>query len=295
MIVTGNHPRAPIVVREASWATITLVLIATFGLITAVFFPAIIKRLISLGDGLANLVIFAGILVVAIGGCAIGFGRLRPRDVGLRLNKLGQAVVVVACVWIVIQTAHAAAGLANHGSVRLDVAWQRFGVTDRLLWFGVMLLGTALAEETIFRGFFFPQLYLKCSGSLRRRFWVAGIAAAILFGLFHVPRHIAFSEMSAIGLSARILIHALGGLLATALYVRTRNLWLVVGLHGLDNAPTRLVASPMPSEPVLLLVELVLLVSWPWLMRRSDQRGMAAIVSDSGAGTAGPRSNHDEG
>lgn len=277
-------PREPIIVREASWATIVLVLITTFGLITSVFLPAIITRLIALGEGLANLVIFSGIFVVAIGGCAIVFGGLRPRDVGLRLVKLPEAMAVVACVWIVIQAAHAVAGLVSHQSLQWDDAWQRFGVTDRLLWLALMLFGPALTEETIFRGFFFPQLYLKCSGSRRTRFLVAASAAAILFGLFHVPRHIVLSDMNAIGISARVLAHALGGLLATAIYLRTRNLWLMIGLHGIENAPTRLVASPLPSE-LLLLLELVLLVTWPWLTRRPEQRGMAAIVGESAVRT----------
>lgn len=277
--------REPIIVREASWATIVLVLMATFGLITAVFLPPILTRLIPLGDGLVGLVVFFGIFVVAIGACAIGFGGLRPRDVGLRLDKLAEALAVVACVWIVLQAAHAVAGLLSHGSLQWDDAWQRFGVTDRLLWLAVMLFGTALTEETIFRGFAFPQLNLKCPGSRRTRFWVAALAAAILFGLFHVPRHIIFSDMSALGISARVLAHALGGLLATAMYVRTRNLSLMIGLHGIENAPTRLVSSPLPSESLLLL-ELVLLVSWPWLTRRPEQRGMAPIVGESAVSKA---------
>lgn len=274
-------PREPIIVREASWATIVLVLITTFGSIAAVFLPAIITRLISLGDGVASVVIFSGIFVVAIGGCAIVVGRLRPRDVGFRLSKLPEALAVVACVWIVIQAVHSVAGLLSHHSLHWDDAWQRFGVTDRLLWLAVMLLGPALTEETIFRGFFFPQLYLKCSGSPRTRFWIAAIASAILFGLFHVPRHIVLSHMSTIGISARVLVHALGGLLATAMYLRTRNLWLMIGLHGIENAPTRLAESPMPSDLLLLFLELVLLVSWPWLTRRPEQRGMAAILGES--------------
>lgn len=274
-------PREPIIVREASWITIVLVLLATFGLITVVFLPANLPRLLALGDGLAALVIFSSIFVVAIGGCAIVFGGLRPRDVGLRLSKIPEAMAVVVCIWIVIQAAHAVAGLLSPESLQWDAALQRFGVTDRLLWLAVMLLGTALAEETIFRGFFFPQLYLKCSGSTRRCFWIAAISSGILFGLFHVPRHIVLSDINAIGISVRVLFHALGGLLATVIYLRTRNLWLMIGLHGIENAPTRLVKSPMPSEMLLLLLEIVLLVGWPWLMRRTDQKGLAAIVGVS--------------
>ena len=48
--------------------------------------------------------------------------------------------------------------------------------------------------------------------------------------------------MNAVGISARVLVHALGGLLAAAMYLRTRNLWLMIGLHGIENAPLRLLS-----------------------------------------------------
>lgn len=272
-----SDAREQIIVRETSRTTIVLVLIATFGLIIATFVPAVLKRLAPLGEGRVNLIVFCSIFVLAIGGAAIGVGRLRPRDLGLRAGKLAEAIAVVGCVWILLQVAHAVTGLIGNGSLQLDDALRRFGLVDRLLWFAVMLFGTALTEETIFRGFFYPQLYLKCRGSQRRRFWVAATAAAILFGLFHVPRHIVFSGMSTDVLAVRVLMHAAGGILATAIYLRTRNLLIVIGLHGIENAPIRLFDSRVPSE-ALLLVELLLLVTWPWLMKRSAHRGLATIV-----------------
>lgn len=274
--------REPIVVREASWATIVLVLVATFGLITTIAIPRTISLMNELGDAAANLIILGGIFVVAIGAMAFLFGGLRPRDVGLRAGQLTEAIVVVASAWLIIQSAHAVAALLSRGMIRWDDTWQRPGATSALLlWLVAMVVGTALTEETVFRGFVFPQLYLKSPGSPRTRFWVAGIAAALLFGLLHLPRHIILGNMSTLALAARIPAHMLGALVATMVYLRTRNLWIVIGLHGIDNAPTRLVDSPMPPEPVLLLVEIALLVSWPWVARRPQHRGIAPILRDS--------------
>ena len=56
---------------------------------------------------------------------------------------------------------------------------------------------------------------------------------------------------------------------------------LRVATGGIDNAPMRLFDSPMPAEPVLLLVEIALLIAWPWLTRRLRQRGVAPILVDS--------------
>jgi membrane protease YdiL (CAAX protease family) len=277
-----STPREPIIVREASWATIVLVLVATFGLITTIALPAIISMMIELGDAAANLIIMGGIFVVAIGGIACLFGGLRPADVGLRSGKFMEAVIVVASAWIFIQLAHATAALLSSGSIQLDETWRFPGAIGKhLTWLVAMVVGTALSEETVFRGFVFPQLYLKSPGSPRLRFWVAALAAALLFGLLHVPRHIVLGNMTALALCARIPAHMVGGLIATLMYLRTRNLWIVIGLHGIDNAPTRLVDSPMPSEPVLLLVEIALLLCWPWLTRRPQHSGIAPILRDS--------------
>src|SRR5678816_1723657 len=95
-------PREPIIVREASWTTIVLVLVATFGLITMIASPAVVSMITDLGDAAANLIIMGGIFVVAIGGIALLFGGLRSRDVGLRADKLIEALIVVASAWIVI-------------------------------------------------------------------------------------------------------------------------------------------------------------------------------------------------
>jgi membrane protease YdiL (CAAX protease family) len=275
--------REPIIVREAGWTVILLVLLATYGVITAIALPGVVEFMSSLGEGIVNLIIFVSIFLVAIVGIAFLCGGLRPRDVGLHSNRLAEAIIVVVATWIVIQGAHVVAALLDGDSIQWDSAWQRFGVTDRLMWLAVMVLGTALTEETVFRGFLFPQIHLKCGGSQRTRFWIAALTAALLFGLLHVPRHIVLADMTGLALSARTAAHAIGGLIATILYVRTRNLWVVIGLHGLDNAPTRLVSSPMPSEPVLLLAEIALLVLWPWLAGRPTHRGLAPVISEHDA------------
>jgi TctA family transporter len=59
-----------------------------------------------------------------------------------------------------------------------------------------MLVGIPLYEEVAFRGFLFPQLYLKLGGAYRARLWVAAIISALLFALMHLPNRMLVREMA---------------------------------------------------------------------------------------------------
>lgn len=50
------------------------------------------------------------------------------------------------------------------------------------------------------------------------------------------------------------------GLLATYLYVRSRNLMVVVALHALSNDPAPLFASPLPAGAAFGIVLVVMIV-----------------------------------
>jgi uncharacterized protein len=64
------------------------------------------------------------------------------------------------------------------------------------------------------------------------------------------------------------------GLVLALLYAATRNLFFVVGLHALGNAPT-LLAEPQGPAPsmVMLGVAVVLAAAWAWRNHRSGAAG----------------------
>jgi membrane protease YdiL (CAAX protease family) len=86
------------------------------------------------------------------------------------------------------------------------------------LYFGA----TAVWEETVFRGIVF-RLLERALGS-----WIAVILSALLFGLLHLMS----PHATLIGALA---IAATGGVVSAGLYMLTRNLWSVFGLHWAWN------------------------------------------------------------
>ena len=269
-------PREPIRTREVGWSVIALYI----GVETALVLLLLrFRRTGPLGQFFAgpgwreNLVFFATLLLVAVAGVMFGLGRLRPADVGVRRDKLKEGVLVIGAAWLLIQVLAAMSALLTSAPLLVARTWTRMGVGGTLLWAAVMFAGTALYEEIAFRGFLFPQFYLKLRGSHRVRFWGALLASQFLFAIGHAPAHIVIRHLSGAALWTQVVLQGFAGVMLLLLYLRTRNLWIVIGVHGLADAATPIFRGALTWEYLLI----ALLVAWPWLVRRPTQRGLAVV------------------
>lgn len=96
-----------------------------------------------------------------------------------------------------------------------------------ILTIGVGCFLAPLAEEVLFRGFMFRQLYQYA----RLGFWLSALIPSVLFALGHLYQSNDFGELVGI-----FLITGLGSLLACWIFLRwLNNLWMVLGLHSLMN------------------------------------------------------------
>jgi uncharacterized protein len=270
-----SSPRDPIQTREVGWSVIVLFIGVATGLellLLKIQRSGMLGSLLAGPDWKGNLFFYSALLLLAVGGVLFGIGRLRPADVGLERRKLLEGILVTGSIWLLDQAIGAIYGILTTGPI-LDRSWTTNGVEGTLLWAAVMFLGAALYEEIAFRGFLFPQLYLKFRGSDRVRLWTAILASQFLFAIGHVPAHIMIRHLSGRGLWTTVVVQGLIGVVLVLLYLRTRNLWITVGIHGLVNAPTPLLVGTVGSAPFLI----ALLIGWPWIARRSHQRGLARV------------------
>ena len=58
------------------------------------------------------------------------------------------------------------------------------------------------------------------------------------------------------------------GLLLGLLYLRSGNLFVTMAVHALVNAPTLLLATPLPGSLLAGTLGLILIIVWPWLRRQ---------------------------
>lgn len=191
------------------------------------------------GSLLANL-IFIALLVAAI---ILRHGRLRLYDVGLIPRNILFGVLFTVGIWGGAQVVHGLAGWLSFGVVKLNPDWANPGFMVGLLL--TQIFGNALFEEIAYRGFLFPQLYLRASG-LRNYPWMRLLGAMFvsqgLFALSHIPNRI-YLGMTPAEIALDLLMLLGWGTLYTLIYLRTDNLFVVVGIHALGNTPTTLFAT----------------------------------------------------
>lgn len=271
----------PIRTRNASWQVIALFLAVSsvlFVLIPVLGRVAPLREILAGPSWRSNTFVFAALLTVAVAGVIFGLGRLQPADVGIRRDKLREGMIVTVAVWSLMQLIEVVGDIAILGTVTIDPSWIRNGIGSTLAWTAAMFLGAALYEEIAYRGFLFPQLYLRIRGTHRARFWIALVASQVVFAASHIPAHVTLRNLSGTGLWTTVVLQGITGALLLLLYLRTRNLWISIGIHGLANAPTPLVAGASGFEVFLI----VLIIGWPWIARRPEHRGFARVEALAG-------------
>lgn len=223
----------------------------------------------------ATLVFSLTRFVLVAVGVAIWIGGLRARDVGLQRGRLREGSLVVLGVWIAMQLTGALIGLVATGSIGISPYW----TPDRLLPIAgellAQFLGNAFAEEVIFRGFLLTQVVLMLRAAIPRRgrrLTASVLLSQLVFSLSHIPERIA-SGYTPVQMVLNLAVTWVWGILFAVLYLRTGNLFVVIGVHALVNAPVTVLA--MPSEGLAgllpLVLSLVLIVIWGpgkrWLHR----------------------------
>jgi len=214
------------------WSKVTEVSRATFGIIH----PTLLA---------------AAVLAALVFATALPSG-LTARDFGLDRRD----VRIGVCVWL--------AGYAGLQLVLLLAALFTGCVVHPGGWFAMPLgyalgaviaqvFGTAVVEEAVFRGFLFRQVLVRLRVHSTKATIIAAAIAAVPFALCHIPQRLSTGTAGA-DLAANLVELWVLGMVATYLYVRSRNLMAVMALHALFNAPAPLFASPLSVRAAYCVV-----------------------------------------
>ncbi|MCR3760670.1 CPBP family intramembrane metalloprotease [Clostridium felsineum] len=98
-----------------------------------------------------------------------------------------------------------------------------------IIVFTLAMIAVGMAEEFIFRGIIL-NLLIDRFGKSTKGIWIAVIISSIIFGCAHISNIFAGVHLKAAFIQAMGTI-AVGALIA-AIYLRTRNIWVVVFLHA---------------------------------------------------------------
>lgn len=203
-------------------------------------------------------------------------------DIGLGRKKLAPALAGTFLFWLALNGLSAAIGLVSGNGV----TWNRDLFSRPGVELGALigqLLGNALLEEVVFRGFLFVQvvLLLERVAGRKRRFALAIAASQGVFALFHLPNRL-YQGYAGWEYAADFLGLLLLGACFALIFLWTDNLLLAAGVHALLNAPTLLVDAGHAGVTglaglVLLMISLAFMRWRKTAQTRRERRGAPVV------------------
>ncbi len=113
------------------------------------------------------------------------------------------------------------------GTLTMQPAW-------KIAVYIVCFLLVGFAEEVFFRGLIANFLFDKHAKN-PAGVWTATIWSGLLFGLMHMINILSVDANGAVGVIVQVVSVTAMGMALTAIYYRTRNIWVVVLLHAFNN------------------------------------------------------------
>ena len=212
-------------------------------------------------------------------GVLLWYEKLSLQDIGIVWRRLPSAMLLWVGIWLLIQGIELLAGLLLQGNAEIDPAW----TGDRLAIIALLaghLFGTALYEEIAFRGFLLRQCFLSLPRWTKKRqvllAAVAILVSQLAFTFFHVPWKLVTQGWSA-NMVAELCGVLLTGIVYSLLYLRTDNLFLIIGVHALGNAPTSLICPTIGTPNLLLLFTAVIWTLWPRMKNWEDRTSVPSV------------------
>lgn len=224
--------------------------------------------------GLVNRTLIWGLVsfLVVICGIVLGVGGRRPTEVGIEWRKLRAAGLYTCVLWMVVQAVLLSCYAGFGKSIDLANGWDSVEVMKKAGGLLGQLMGNALCEEILFRGFLMMQCVLLFRARWPDRPWMVFIAsvslASAMFALLHLPTQLRADNYASLSKLAWDQVQVfMAGCVFGWIYWQTRNLFFVVSVHALSNVPVTLLAwhdlGPLTrTDPVVLLVGIGIAAAW---------------------------------
>ncbi|MFW9767264.1 MAG: CPBP family intramembrane glutamic endopeptidase [Candidatus Thorarchaeota archaeon] len=258
--------------KESDYRTIILFMAVSLVIILAyIWLFEIVQSIEAVSGGLIHrtLLLNVPLLIGAIVLVLVVYGGLQAKDFGLVGRKLPLAFVACLLTWVFVQVMEGVASIVGTGSAQFNPIWSTEATVLVGLLIG-MLFGTALYEEVGFRGFLLVQFDMKMTDVTSNKYFritLALLFSQALFTLVHIPWKVMNQGWTVSVFFDLIFSVFMNGLIYGVLYLRTENLFFVMGIHALGNAPTSLFISSIGESNLILLMAIIWAVVWPKLRK----------------------------
>jgi membrane protease YdiL (CAAX protease family) len=213
------------------------------------------------------------LLLGAVYGVLIRYGGMRALDLGMDINKLPPAAILGALIWVFVQLIQGLVGYITNGTITIDPTWNTDATSNIGLFIG-MLFGTALYEEIGFRGYLLTQFINKLNKPWSKVYTIslALIISQALFTLLHIPWMIMNRGWTTAIIPDLLFSVFMNGIIYGLFYLRTKNLFFVIIVHALGNAPIGLIEAPIDPSSITLLLAIICYIAWPFIKQIIQHR-----------------------
>ncbi len=212
---------------------------------------------------IASFTLFLIIVVLLI--CLIGKGNLG--NLGLSPGKLAVGIIVFFGMYIFLNFILLIINVAAQNPLIWYPYWLYSG-TPSLTWdVGTLLgqiFGNVLLEEVFFRGFLWIQFSRKFAKLMNNSTWGLILGALIsnfLFSLLHVPSLISQGFYGSTIAMALLLLFGVG-MLMTAIYLITENIFIAMAVHVFYNISFALFDPIFSTRLLIIFITVVGLTIW---------------------------------
>ena len=229
------------------------------------------------GDSLSTMeeglwTIPSGIVQLSIAVGILRYEDVSVRDLGLAPRLVRPALAVTGVVVLLVNVA--AVALAMAAGNEITVGLMTFYLTAPVEWSVPEVLVSAVSlylftgpvEELAFRGYLQNKIVAGVTvGSASVQTAIGILAAAVSFALLHIPVYLLVRSVSMGALLGTLVLLTATGVMYGVIYAATRNLYLVMFLHGIGNL-WPLVVDPgvgvWPNYGVLLVIYALLTLGY---------------------------------
>lgn len=180
-------------------------------------------------------------------------------------EKWKKTLLLVFLIWFVSQVITFIWVFVSEGTVRMS------GNINILIGSLLgQLFGNAAFEELIYRGILFLQFYLllKTKNNIKKSLFYSVIISQIIFALIHIPNRLIINQVNNLGTDLMILFTA--GSVLTLIFIITRNLLFLIGIHALINQPFNLIETDFPMRIIISILVIISAAFWNKIMLVND-------------------------
>lgn len=251
------------------WPAVALVLaLSGWALISVTVSSLLFGDLSPIEEGVWTIP--SGVVQISIALLILRYERVGYRELGLAPRLVRPALAATAAVILVANVAAAGLGIAagtdlSFGLMEYYLAPPfDYSVPGVVIAAVAMYLFTGPVEELAIRGYLQNKIVSQVTvGSAIVQTTIGIVTAALVFALLHIPVYLFVREVSLGALIGTLVLLTATGVMYGAMYAATRNLYLVMFLHGIGNL-WPLVVNPgtgvWPNYGVLLILYVILVV-----------------------------------